>query len=305
VASRRLTAFVSSPLGLETLFYGQPCFAVRFEEHKDDWPVNLRQALENAIAPSVKLWNDTVSENPESPDSVVEWALANGRCWIALDGLDQVDDHDRLKNIREFLRHEGANSRVLLTGRPYVVSGNETPQQYSLLNACTWRFATIIPFGLRDQYAYLEQVLPVEHRGIELRESAAEVLSVRQSDRLTAALSSRLPAYELVADLMSVPIVLRIIRDLLQVRPDVKFHSRGELYAEASRMTLRMTGRKTSTEPEWRNDVDVELLEQISAAVAIQMAIDHTWSCTGVARLISMIATGSCFFPSPHVRIEQ
>ncbi|MCA9010704.1 MAG: SUMF1/EgtB/PvdO family nonheme iron enzyme [Planctomycetaceae bacterium] len=274
VATRLLTAFVSSPNGYEKLYQGQPCLAIRFEESRDDWPADILQELQRCLRPFVEKWNSTTAGDPQTTEEVVQWALDGGRVFLILDGLDQVHDAKRLQSIRSFLRNEGKQARILLTGRSHVVSGQGEIQQQNIVTGISWRFGRVNPFSLRDQYAYLEDLLPEDHRGLV---GEGDNDGVNNDWGLKDALTTRLPDYDLVADLLSTPVILRIVRDVLQDNNNARFLSRGELYAQASRMTIRRAGVKLAEQFQWRGETDIELLEQISAAVAYQMVVQCAW----------------------------
>ena len=294
VASRLLTAFVSSPLGYEQIFDGQPCLAVRYEESEDIWPKDIAYDLAALIRPFVNTWNERTSGDPQTPEGVVSWALQKGRVFLALDGLDQVADKERLGVIRNFLRREGQHARVLLTGRPHTISGDGDVQQQNLLTGISWRFGRINPFSLKNQYRYLEDLLPTEHRGLLDDDDELD-------ERLKTAISTRLPDYDLISELLSTPIILRIVRDVLQENSDARFISRGDLYAQASRMTILRAGRKLAEQFDWRQDEDVDLLEQIQAAVAFQMAVEDEWGYSvqgaDAVRKLRLAAARRCGVP--------
>lgn len=294
VASRRLTAFVSSPEGYNALFDGHPCLAIRYEESEEIWPSDITADLRDLVGPFVEEWNQTTSGDPQTVDDVVRWSLTNSRVFLVLDGLDQVIDGKRLTSIRQFLHRDGRHARVLLTGRSNTMSGGGESQQDNLLTGTSWRFGRINEFSLRDQYQYLEDVLPSDHQGLLLQPADGTQLT----SRLKAALNTRLPDYNLIKDLLATPIILRIVRDVLVDNHEARFISRGDLYAQASRMTIRRAGKKLADQFEWKKERDVDLLEQIQAAVAFQMAVEARWGYsvkgTDLVRRLRLAAAERC-----------
>ena len=135
-----------------------------------------------------------------------------------------------------FLNGPGRNCRAIITGRSYKIDQHRR----TLFRASQWRFARIE--GFDDQ-------------------QIAEYLTGYDIDQL-------FPQRDSVADLLKIPSVLRIVRELLEGGDLETFHTRGELYLQASFHLILRAARLLDAKFEKRQ---TRRIEQILAAVAFEM----------------------------------
>ena len=114
---------------------------------------------------------------------------------------------DVIKSVAKFLNGAGRNCRAIVTGRSYKVDQDRR----TLFRSSQWRFARLEGFDDRQ---------------------IAEYLQWYDVDQL-------FPQREHVADLLKIPSVLRIARDLVEQGGKANFQTRGELYLQASYDTSR------------------------------------------------------------------
>jgi len=236
VFTRRALAFACSPPGRDALFAGQTALVVRWEQWEKDWPTDFPRALADAIADDCRADEAGAADATVSPDEVVAWALQQGRVLLILDGLDQVASDDVIHAVAGFLNGPGRNCRAIVTGRAYKIDQHRR----TLFRASQWRFARIE--GFDDQ-------------------QIAEYLTGYDNDKL-------FPQRDSVADLLKIPSVLRIVRELLEGGDLESFHTRGELYLQASFHLILRAARLLDAKFEERQ---THRIEQILAAVAFEM----------------------------------
>jgi hypothetical protein len=231
VFTRRALAFACTQAGQRGLFGGKPGLVVRWEQWEKDWPTDFHRALADAIA-------DDCGTNPAavSPDDVVTWALQQGRVLLILDGLDQVNNDTVIRGVSMFLSGAGRKCRAIVTGRPYKVDHNRR----TLFRGDEWRFARIEGFN-GDQIA--------------------EYLQGYDVDKL-------FPQRQSVNDLIKIPSVLRIVRELVEQGGFKSFDTRGELYLQASYHLILRAGKLVASD---FDDRQTRRVEQILAAVAFEM----------------------------------
>ncbi len=232
VFTRRALAFASSRTGQDSLFDGKPGLAVRWEQWEKDWPTDFHRALADAIA------DDCGEHEPRvSPDDLVTWALLQGRVLLILDGLDQVNNDTVIRGVSVFLSGAGRKCRAIITGRSYKVDLNRR----NLFRGDEWRFARIE--GFND-------------------EQIASYLAEYDIDEL-------FPQHTHVRDLLRIPSVLRIVRELLEQDQTIRsFSTRGEVYLQASYQLILRSGRMI--DPNF-DDRQTRRVEQILSAVAFEM----------------------------------
>ncbi|MEJ7596248.1 MAG: SUMF1/EgtB/PvdO family nonheme iron enzyme, partial [Planctomycetaceae bacterium] len=239
VFTRRALAFACSQQGQLVLFDGHPGLVVRWEQWENDWPSDFRRALANAIADDCDSNGASVS-----PEDLVDWALRHGRMLVILDGLDQVSDPQVVRGVAAFLNGDGRKCRAIVTGRTNRIDAN----RYGLFRSDEWRFARIEGFNDEQIAAYLvgfnvDQLFP------------------QRGD---------------VQDLLRIPSVLRIIRELLEQDKRIEsFRTRGELYLQASYQLILRAGKLI--DPEF-DDRKTRRIEQILAAVAFEMMTQELYS---------------------------
>ena len=231
VFTRRVLAFACSEEGQSALFAGKPGLAVRWEQWENNWPTDFRHALADAIDVECRDAGDI------APEKLVDWALREGRVLLILDGLDQVTAEETVRVVGEFLKTTGKRCRVVVTGRSYKVA----LYRRTLFRDHQWRFARIEGFDEQQIGQYLT--------GFDL-------------DRL-------FPDRQNVADLLRIPSVLRIVRELLEADDSVEqFKTRGALYLQASFHLIKRAGELI--DPNF-DDRQVRRVEQILGSVAFEM----------------------------------
>lgn len=232
VFTRRALAFACTPGGRQALFGGQPGLVVRWEQWEKDWPTDFHRALADAVA------DDCGEHEPQaSPDNLVTWALQQGRVLLILDGLDQVNNETVIRGVSIFLSGAGRKCRAIVTGRSYKVDLNRR----NLFRGDEWRFARIEGFNDQQMASYLPEY---------------------NIDQL-------FPEQTQVRDLLRIPSVLRIVRELLEQDQTItSFSTRGEVYLQASYHLILRAGRLN--DPGF-DDRQTRRIEQILAAVAFEM----------------------------------
>ncbi|MFO0821207.1 MAG: formylglycine-generating enzyme family protein [Pirellulales bacterium] len=321
VFTRRVMAYlaeqgISRSAGQSTVT--RPQLAVRWESH---WPLDIPGALAAAVA-------DYCQRHHVGADKVAEWALKNDRVVLILDALDQlpiqgvtVEQARKLKigipATTEPLRHNDTfgvpvseqlmhwqetladyraremRVRVILTGRTYA---KKIPGAERLIDA-HWATIRIDGFDLRQQYEYLRDVVGGPNSPPANADDAW----------FKTQLQPVFPRYDDCRELAAVPVVLRMVRDLHRARELKPFHTRGELYLQATRWLIRkMESDPRKLEPGFvqrlRNSTTdragkavvrfadlTEFLETILAAVAYEMMIDpgqrKTYTAEGIDQI--------------------
>jgi hypothetical protein len=247
VATRRIEAFLCGPEAQQRLFDGQPVLVVRWEQRVQHWPESfdvegLIRALAAAVEPAVRALGANVS-----PVEVAEWALRAGRVFLILDALDQVPRLSSIASLQESLRSGSVKPlRVLVTGRAYAVSDH-----WPLFRETGgWRFGRIDGFDRNQQKAYL--------RGL-YRESPRELF----------------PNYAEVRHLLRIPVVLSLVRELVEAGEFRSFATRGDLYFQVhEHLTKRAAARLQDRHPEWKTGPRQRLRwREILAATACEMMV--------------------------------
>ena len=232
VFTRRALAFACSQPGRDALFDGLPALVVRWEQWEKDWPTDFYRALADAIADDCR-----GAEHAVSPDDLVTWALQQGRVLLILDGLDQVNNDTVIRGVSLFLGGAGRKCRAIVTGRSYKVDHN----RQTLFRGDEWRFARIEGFDDEQMASYLPEF---------------------NLDQL-------FPQRTEVRDLLRIPSVLRIVRELLERDKTIdSFRTRGDLYLQASCQLILRAGRVIESS---FDDRQTRRIEQILAAVAFEM----------------------------------
>ena len=236
IFTRRLAAFLCSAEAREALFEGKPPLVARWESR---WPDDYPAALSRQIRPALNPQGGGVSA-----EQVVRTALDEGRVVLILDALDQLSDNSRLAALSHFLTTaDGRRCRVVLTSRSYAVSS----PGHAVFHDNKWRYGRIDPLTREQQEEYLW-------------------------DLCKGQLWRLFPNYEEVSELLGVPVVLRIARDLVEHGQPGHFETRGELYFQACDRMIRRTAARSANSSRFR--ARVQRLEEILAAVAFQMMVD-------------------------------
>ncbi len=259
IFTRRLLAFLCSDDGQKALFDGKPCLVVRWEPRSRSWPESFtRQGLIAAIAEAVTSTVEAAGADV-SPTDVAEWAIREGRVFLILDALDQVTNKQCVESLEESL-HRLAPFRAARSCLPAVPT----------LSPTTPRCSTIPEAG----------------------DSDASTLSMRQQQEEYLAglggggLRDLFPNYDEVKELLRIPVVLAMVRELAEDGSVRAFRTRGDLYLQVhEHLTLR-AARKLGLQP----DCDqIARWGEILAATACEMmvrgfynyAVQGSFRCAG------------------------
>jgi hypothetical protein len=275
ILTHRLLAFLGSQHGRTALFEGKPCLAVRFEHRVDHWPVDfkaeLRGRLAEAILPQI---SESAPHRFGRAGEIADWALAHGRVVLVLDALDQVDTPRSVKSLQEFLTaqerlEEEQRCRIVLTGRAWAA--NE--ERGKLFRSPDWRFVKIAGFDLDQQYRYLLGLIPeADPSAIKVHTALEQIRHAQQ-----ASIATLVGDYAAAADLLRIPVVLGLIRELAAEGDLRPFVTRGELYLQVhERLTKRAAEKldipnSSARRMRWR---------AILAAVAYEMMTKRAWDYT-------------------------
>jgi formylglycine-generating enzyme required for sulfatase activity len=242
IFTRRLLAFLCGDDGQKALFAGQPCLVVRWEPRVRSWPESFtRQGLIAAIAEAVTSTIEAAGASV-SPTEVAEWAIREGRVFLILDALDQVTHKQSVTSLEELLHSSaGQKFRIVLTSRAYAVADHAT----LFHDTRGWRFGRIDAFDQQQQEEYLA--------GLD-----------------GGGLRALFPNYDEVEQLLRIPVVLAMVRELAEAGSVRAFRTRGDLYLQVhEHLTLR-AARKLGHQPD--SDQQVRWSE-ILAATACEMMV--------------------------------
>ena len=242
VASRRIQAFLCGPEGQRWKFDGQPRLVVRWEPRVQRWPDSydrqgLIRALAVAVEPSVRALGARVT-----PAAVAEWALDHHRVFWILDALDQVTDESAVPSLEESLQSgplQGAE--LLLTSRANAFNKHAGLSQ----RVRGWRFARIDGFDRRQQQQYL-------------------------NDLPGGGLDALFPNYAEVEQLLRIPVVLGLVRRLVEGRGLVRFRTRAELYLQVNECLMSRAAEKLYLHADSEQQVR---WSEILAATACEMMV--------------------------------
>ena len=229
----------------------------------EEWPVDVAEALAKELRPFVQ----EVGGGLE-PQEVADRIIQEGRVVLILDALDQVPEDYPIKRLARFLDNEGQRCRVILTSRSFAVRHADT-----LFEGRRWRFARIDGFDNEQQEQYLGELI----RAIPNREE--------------------------LADLLKIPVVLSMIRELAEDGELPLLKSRGDVYFQVSRQLIYRAAKKT--ESKFDEDEDVPRLQEILAATAFEMMHRKCYDYTVRGKDVRKIHQGaSKRCPSPIERPE-
>lgn len=232
VFTRRVLSFACTPAGQQAVFGGQPGMVLRFEPWKQDWPADLLIAIEQEVRSS----SAAAGENVD-PAAMTRWLLLEGRILLLFDGLDQVRNEKSIVAVSEFLTGPGRHCSAIITGRPYRVDQGRG----NFLRSTDWEFARLE--GFDDQ-------------------QVTQYLTGFQVDEI-------FPNREQVRELLRIPSVLRIVREMLESGHRVEsFRSRGELYYRACHQLVLDAGRRIELNFNHRR---TRRVEEILASIAFAM----------------------------------
>ncbi len=274
VFTQRVQAFLSTPEVWHTFFGGRPVLSLRFEAGRSAWPADfakggLQQAIATEIAPFV---------DERNVDELSSWILETGRVCLILDALDQLSNDELIQSLCEFLATNKKNAhpcRVILTGRLKAILESKR-----LMSAAPWKHGRVDGFSIQQQYELLNRRHPKILPDIE---------DPTEPDAIRSAFEAHLvSSYDDAADLLQVPVILSLIRELYadriwrgnqgKLQP---FRNRAELYVQVHEKLLTSAWSKnTGTEPPVEKSIR---WGQILGAVSYQMMLDKNlgYSVTG------------------------
>ena len=247
IFTRRLEAFLCSQEGRQAMFGGKPALAVRWEERTRAWPALFKreaviQTLAEVLAPVVQAAPANVTAV-----AVATWALDQGRVCFILDALDQVSSAASIASLEESLQTGPLQDRrVVLTGRAFSVSSHL--QLFERTGG--WRFARIDGFDRQQQEAYL--------RGL-----------------FTDRLEDLFPEYKQVEMLLRIPVVLAMVRKLIEAGESLAFRSRSDLYFRVHEHFTLRAARKLGFTPDAR---ELWRWREILAATACEMMVHERYN---------------------------
>jgi hypothetical protein len=174
---------------------------------------------------------------------VLEHLLKERRVVLVLDALDQVhDDHALIRFLKMLLEPTSDRSlwrslRVIVTSRPYKVGEH----QESVFKDVRWQYARLELFDEAQQDEYRNQLSARQQGDLRVRQFWNQIVPDRKA----------------VADLLRYPVVLRMIREIIEealhsgepVRP---FRNRGDLYWEVEQRLLQRAFKARDLAPEDR-----------------------------------------------------
>ncbi|MCA8997694.1 MAG: NACHT domain-containing protein, partial [Planctomycetaceae bacterium] len=205
VFTRRLQAFLSDPnlADWKRFFAEKPPFVVRWERGRDKpWPEDFQSHLERQLADEISSVAQS-SNQPLSVEKLVNWAIMHNRVVLILDALDQAGSRESIKTLTQFLSTDsGRRCCVVITGREYAVDD----QQFGLL--ADFPVARIERFTPEQQYEYLRKPPAL------VPEVKVESTDSEQDRRwkIQRSLSVLFPGYHAFQELLSFPVVLRLVR---------------------------------------------------------------------------------------------
>jgi hypothetical protein len=242
----------------------KPMLVVRCEQ---PWPNDIRATLEAAVA-------DVCEGSDLTPAELVTVLLNERRIVLILDGMDQVSD-DAITAFQTQLfaqenRKQNEKLRIIITSRAYRV--RQRQKKDILFGQGRWQSFQPELFDEWQQEAYLAD-LPEE------------------------SLNELMPQRELVRDLTPYPVVLKLIREMVEAAQESRtplrsFKVRGDLYLmTAERLLERAFLRLDEVE----QSGDIPNLLQAIACIAIEMMLktraDHGYSVP--ARMIPKLKTAA------------
>ncbi len=241
VLTRRVLSFACTEAGQRAVFGGRPGLVLRFEQWEQDWPRDLRAAVEKEVQRGC-----VEAESGVDARAMTDWLFSEGRVLLLLDGLDQVQNDAAIAAVSEFLTGAGRDCRAIVTGRPYRIDQSRG----NLLRSAEWQFARIEGFDDEQVAEYL--------RGFAIDQIFPDRAAVR--------------------DLLRIPSVLRIVRELLELPESagkvLTFRSRGELYSRACSRLVLDAGKKTDVNFDRRRG---RKLEEVLASIAFSMMVSRMY----------------------------
>ena len=195
----------------------------------EEWPMDVAAELAKELRPLIQEFGGGLE-----PQEVADRIIQEGRVVLILDALDQVPEEYPFKRLIRFLDNEGQHCRVILTSRSFAVRHAD-----ALFAGRRWRFTRIDGFDEQQQEQYLGGLIQsIPHRWV-------------------------------LADLLRIPVVLSMIRELAEDGELPLLKSRGDAYFQVSRQLIYRAAKKT--ECQFDEDEDIPRLQEILAATAFEM----------------------------------
>ena len=278
VFSLKLQQTLSSEEGRKLQQEEQPWLAIRIEQWV--WlPEKSRYAtLEEMLMMQLKTLLTGIDETLLK--ETLDYALEQRRVVLILDALDQQMDQEVIQQQLIPLMSEtselGKQLRLVITSRAHSVRER---QKTLFKTRDQWHYAILELFDEEQQNDYLRDLsedhvkalLPNNDYLLDLPEGRVKVL---------------LPDRELVAELLQFPVVLKMIRTLIEEHrllpetvPLVPFRYRGDLYWRVSLMLIQRAFKKLAAEGGTTNVEDRHLLEVLSC-IAFEMMIRQFYNYT-------------------------
>ncbi|QDT45703.1 Serine/threonine-protein kinase pkn1 [Gimesia alba] len=241
VLSRHLEMKYSTTEWQQQFFEGRPCLAVLWSQH---WPGTSKKYGLTVRKALIRRLKELLPDDKHQAKTVVDVALREGRVVLILDSLDQATTKSR-RLLDQFLNggKEVPNCRVIVTSRYYAVF----PQSEKIFRDQRWRFARIEPFTRQQQDEYFSD-FEEEQRTI---------------------LNEMVPDWEMLADQLQVPEVLRLVREQVERhilgKPVEPFRRRGDLYWTAAKRMLQRALKKSNKE--WTGDFRAEHIDDLKRII--------------------------------------
>lgn len=259
VFSWRARHEIASPRMRRELFAGNAPLVVRCD---GTWPteptsgrlLTLTETLERELLPS--------HSDRSQVAAVVAYALQKRRVILILDGFDQFSEVER-KHVEGIMTskvdHTARNQcHWIITSRVHTIDA----LRHTLFVDKDWTRVRIDPFTPKQQDRYFRDL----------------------GDRWLETVPDR----EAVADLLALPLILRMIRRVIdETKPGEQlpvFHTLSELFVVSSRMLLQRAIEKSQNELKelasgrLKPDEQLRLLEQVLSLLAFQMLLDENYN---------------------------
>lgn len=279
ILTRRLLAFLSTPLAQRELFGGRPALVIRREEAK----------LDGAWPSEKELFDDLIQElrktNPKKKQvelkTIINSLLLEGRVALVLDALDQSAPKrvQGFKRLLSLIHKRSWRCRIVVTSRPYAVPRIASEE-------VNWKLARLDPFDRRQQYQYLlgpgspnpSAVDAFSKRTIEPNVEIYSVVDPAASEwEMNERLSALIPSHSDDDPLTANPQNLFYIRELAKGakgrRRKVRFRNRADLYLQVTRRMWLREVKNREGRPSGRrlNAATWPEFERILSAIAFAM----------------------------------
>ncbi|MBS0202904.1 MAG: SUMF1/EgtB/PvdO family nonheme iron enzyme [Planctomycetes bacterium] len=220
-----------------------PCLVVR---HEGVLPEDLRGSLESVV-------REACVQNGVNATDLIGALLQQRRIVVILDALDQASP-ETVKQLEHLDKlgseHELSRLRWIVTSRSHAVAAKRS----NLFRA--WQMARIELFGPKRREAYRQQLFA-------------------RHERYSALWQQLIPDESAVADLIRFPLVLQMVRELVQeaARNGSRLkalRNRGDLYWRISQLLMERAFKKTERE---MRAGDLPGLVEVTACFGIEMML--------------------------------